>query len=222
LRKVILNIGLLLVVIGAFVLSQGPQFLVPISESVGLATNVQTVETVISPTLITVAPSNYTFVDADLKAGTQVNGFVTVGDDKEIAVYVMDEGNFSEWQKGHPSTIALAKPYVVSSNFTLTPTTAGTYFFVFDNQDTTRRAVIFSLSAVQSHSVLDPVAEYAGYESIVIGVLFTTLGLKTGKKKRRSIESEKPRTTNGWSCKYCAAENTSGAVFCSGCSRSRE
>ena len=41
-----------------------------------------------------------------------------VADGHEVAFYVMDEGNFSLWRAGEPSAIILARPTVISSNFT--------------------------------------------------------------------------------------------------------
>lgn len=219
-RRFVLTVGLLFVLIGVFVVNQGPQFLTPLAESFGLVSDVQTVTTIIGPTLLSVAPSNYTFLMADLTTGVQTKGMLMVGDGKEVAFYVMNEGNFSQWRIGHPSTVALARPFVVSYNFTFTPIVGGTYFFIFDNQDTSRHVVIFSLSIVQTHSVLNPVAEYAGYGILAIGILLAILGVKTGGKKKPP-EQPKARTKIGWSCKFCGAENSSDQAFCSKCGRSQ-
>lgn len=217
-RRSILTVGLLLVLVGIFIVNRGPQLLTPLAEAFGLVSYVQTVTAITEPTLLSVAPSNYTYLPVDLTARVQTRGMLMVGDGKEVGFYVMNEGNFSEWRNGHPSRVVLAKPFVVSYNFTFTPIAGGTYFFVFDNQDTSRRVVIFSLSIVQIRTVLQPVAEYAGYELLVIGILFAVLGLKTGRNK--PVEPLEARTI-GWICKFCGAENNSDQLFCSKCGRSQ-
>jgi hypothetical protein len=219
-RRFILTTGLLLVLVGVFVVNQGPQFPIPVAESLGLASNVQTVTSVIGPTLLSVAPLNYTFLLADLTAEVQTKGMLMVSDGKEVAFYVMNEGNFSEWRIGHAGTVALARPFVISYNFTFTPIVGGTYFFVFDNHDTSRRVVIFSLSIVQTRIVLPPVAEFAGYEILVVGILFAILGVKMGWKKRL-FEQPDARVRTSWVCKFCGAESSSDQVFCSRCGRSQ-
>jgi len=204
--------------IGVFIINQEPQLLTPIAGAFGLVSYVQTVTTITEPTLISVAPSNYTYLPVDLTARVQATGMLIVSNGKEVGFYVMNEGNFSEWRSGHPSRVVLARPFVVSYNFTFTPIAGGTYFFVFDNQDTSRRVVIFSLSIVRNRIVLQPVAEYAGYELLVIGILLAVLGLKTGRNK--PVKSLEARTI-GWICKFCGAENNSAQSFCSNCGRSQ-
>jgi hypothetical protein len=142
-----------------------------------------------------------------------------VGDGKEVGFYVMDEGNFTEWRAGHPSRVVLARPLVVSYNFTFTPIVGGTYFFIFDNQDTSRRVVIFSLSTVQTRTLLQPVAEYAGFELLVIGALLLMLSFKIGRSKK-SVGHTKP-TKEEWVCKFCGAENNKNQLFCLKCGRSQ-
>lgn len=219
-RRSILTLGLLLMLFGAFVIHQGPQILAPLAEISGLVTYAQTTTTEIAPTLISIASSNYTFVTADLPAGVQVNGAIMVGDGKEIAFYVMNEGNFSRWREGLPSAVELAKPYIFSGNFTFTPTVSGTYFFVFDNQDTSRRSVIFSLAIVQSRTVLNPILVLAGYEAAAVGVVLFIVGVKPGKKKEQSAPLKQVAPV-GWNCKFCGATNSLGLSFCSKCGRSR-
>jgi hypothetical protein len=219
-RRFVLTVGLLFVLFGAFVVNQGAQFVTPLAENFGLVSNVQTLTTVVAPTLLSVAPSNYSFLMVDLTAGVQTNGMLTVGDGKEVAFYVMDAGNFSEWRIGHPSMVTLARPFVISYNFTFTPSVGGTYFFVFDNQDSSRRVVIFTLSLIQTHTVLNPVAEYAGYEILAIGILLAVIGVKTGRKKKPA-EQPDAHTMTSWKCKFCGAENSRDQIFCSKCERSQ-
>ena len=192
----------------------------PIAQTFGLVTNSQTVAEEMAPTLIGVPPTNYTFVTADLTGGIQVSGALTVSDGREIAFYVMNQGNFSEWRQGHPSVIMLAKPYFISGNFTFTPGATGTYFFVFDNQDSSRRSVIISLNVVQSQSQLAPIVAFSGYEGLAIGLVLLVLGVKTGKRKQQTSEP-KPDYSSKWTCRFCGTSNSLDLVFCSKCDRSR-
>ena len=217
-RRTILTVGLLLILAGFFLLNQGTQVLIPIAEQVGLVSHVQTETAVIAPTLVSVAPSNFSFLSFDLGSNVQVQGSLQVGDSREIAFYIMNEGNFSEWRLGHPSAIILAKPAAISYNFTFTPKAAGTYYFVFDNQDTSRRAVILNLDLIKDSLVLSPFLGYLAYELIAVGILLSALGLRLGRKKRKS---EAPATTR-WKCKFCKAENSGELTFCSECGKSQK
>ena len=217
-QRKILTIGLILILAGVFTIQQGPQFLSPVAQLLGLTSHVQTVNPILPSTLLSVPPSNYTFLSSDLSADVQVQGTLEVTDGREIAFYVMDQGNFSLWRAGQPSTIILAKPTTISYNFTFTPTTSGTYFFIFDNQDTARRAVIFSLSSVENLTVLNPVVEFAGYETSLVGLILCLFGIGTGKK-RETISAE--ATEAGWKCRFCGAVNTGDQTFCEHCGRSQ-
>lgn len=219
-RKSILTLGLIILLLGVFLIQQGPQILMPLTNVLGLVTYTQATTTEIAPTLLSVAPSNYTSVTADLPAGAQVTGAITVGFGKEIAFYVMDEGNFSRWREGLPSAVVLSKPYVVSGNFTFTSTVGGTYFFIFDNQDTSRRSVIFNLDIVQNRAVVNPILEFAGYEAAAVGAVLFIIGVKSGKKKEHSafLKAEAPA---GWNCKFCGETNSPKLLFCSRCGRSQ-
>ena len=211
-----MTIGLLLILVGGFTLEQGPQFLSPIAQALGLASHYQTETPILPTTLIAVPATNYTSLPADLKGGAQVEGALEVADGREVAFYVMDEGNFSQWRAGKPSAIILSRPTVISSNFTFTPATSGTYYFVFDNQDTARRVVIFSLGAVENVTILNPIIEFAGYEILLVGILLSFLGTKGGRK-RETISAEADR----WKCKFCGAKNTLSQTFCEKCGRSQ-
>jgi hypothetical protein len=215
-HRTIITIGLLLVLGGFFVLDQGTQVLIPVAEVSGLLSYVRSETSVISPTLISIGPSNYSFLSADLKANVQVQGSLQVGDGREVAFYVMDDGNFSQWRLGRPSAVILAKPTAISYNFTFTPKEAGEYYFVFDNQDTSHRTVVFNLNLIKDNLALSPLLEYVGYELTALGILLSALGLKFGKKREPITPS-----VAGWKCKFCRAENTGNQTFCSKCGRSQ-
>src|SRR3990172_12409106 len=216
-RRYVLTIGLLLVLGGVIVLDQGVQLLTPVAEAFGLVSRVQTERSLIGPTLLTVPASNYTFLSADLKGGVDVKGSVQVVDAREAALYVMKEGNLRLWRTGRPSMVILAKPVAISYNFTITPQTTGTYYFVFDNQDATRRTVIFNLSVLESAVRLNPLVGYAGYELLTLGFVFTIIGIKTGKKREPRLLVQK-----GLKCKFCGAELEGDQMFCEKCGRAQK
>ena len=198
-------------------MDQGVQILIPGAEVFGLVSHSQTETTMIPPTLLPIAATNFSFLSADLKGGVHVKGSLEVADGREISFYAMNQGNFSEWRRGRPSTIILAKPFAISYNFTFTPKIGGTYYFVFDNQDTSRRVVVFSLNVVERVAVLNPVIEYAGYLILATGIILSAIGIKTG---RRKAESKIP-SVPGWRCKFCVAENVAEQGFCEKCGRSQ-
>jgi hypothetical protein len=215
-RRTIFTIGVLLILAGFFILNQGSQVLLPLAEVSGLGSHVQTETTYMAPTLLPIAAANYSFLSADLKANVQAQGSLQVGDGREVAFYVMDEGNFSRWRLGYNSTVILTKPTAISYNFTFTPKVAGEYYFVFDNQDTSRRVVVFNLNLISDRVVLSPVLEYAGYELSALGILLGGLGLKFGKTRKHETPS-----VAGWECKFCEAKNTGEKTFCSKCGKSQ-
>lgn len=216
-RRFVLTAGLLLVLAGVFILSQGVQALTPVAEAFGLTSRVQTERLLIGSTLLTVPASNYTFLSADLKGGVQVKGSLQVADAREAAFYVMNEDNFTLWRTGQPSIVMIAKPVAISYNFTITPQTTGTYYFVFDNQDTTRRTIIFNLSAVESAVLLNPVLAYAGYELLSIGLVLAIVGIKTGKRREPKLQVQKSLR-----CKFCGAELEGDQPFCGKCDRAQK
>ena len=142
---------------------------------------------------------------------------------QEIAFYMMNQGNYSLWRTGRPSTVVRYIPMAASGNFTLTPQATGTYYFIFENQDSSRHSVIFSLSVLQTTETLDPYAENAGFLVIGLGLVIFLLGARTGGKKRPKAKAETIKTTGSTPrCKYCGAEITKGQSFCSKCGRSQQ
>lgn len=215
-RATVLVVGLLLMLAGGFVVYEGVQMLTPFAQAVGLVSHVQTQRDLIPQTLLSVAPNSDSFVPVDLQSGVQVKGSFQVVDAREIALYVMDEGNFSLWRAGHSSEIILARPIVISSNFTITPKAAGTYYFIFDNQDTTKRTVIFTLSVVEETAVPNPYLENAGYTVFALGIVLFAIGAKTGKARPTRIREEVVR------CKFCGTKLAKDQTFCAKCGRSQQ
>jgi len=216
-RRKTLTVGVLLILIGVLLFEQGVQVLTPLADIAGLSSHYTEETVILSPTLYSVPALNYSFVSEYLPSGSQLVGSLQVAEGREVAFYVMNEGNFSLWRTGRPSSIVLVEPIAVSYNFTLTPSVAGTYYFVFDNQDTGPRTVIFSLSSVQTVTVLSPLLQYASFELLLLGAVLSILGLGGGKKKAKPS----PEVESGWKCKFCGALNEEGRVFCVKCGRSK-
>ena len=212
-RRTILTIGLLLTLTGAFVMIQGIQMFTPIISVFGMITYAQVANPIITSTLITVPPANYSYLSANLDANVPVSGTIQVEAGQEIGFYVMDEGNLSLWRAGQPASILLARPATISSNFTVTPPATGTYFFVFDNPANDGRVVVFDVGSTRYVPVLPAFIEYADYELLTVGFLFIILGLKTGKKSGSKSGIQR--------CKYCSGKMKLNQPFCPECGRSQ-
>jgi hypothetical protein len=213
-RRTVLALGLLLIFAGFFVLNQGTQTFIPIANLFGLVSYSETANPIVAPTLVAIRPTNYTYVTADLNGGTEVVGTLQVEGGSGIGFYVMNEGNFSEWRMKLPANILLAKPFTVSGNFTLTPSSTGTYFFIFDNPDQVGRVSTFSLSSVQYTPVLNPLIQYVPYELFLLGFVMIIIGAKTGGRPKR-------REPRGSKCRFCGARIQPEETFCSRCNRSQ-
>jgi len=226
-RRRVLTLGVFLILIAVFVLEQGVQVFVPIAGLAGLSTHYTTENVILPPTLYSIPAANYSFESEELTGGGHFAGAVQVTGGREVGFYIMNEGNFSLWRAGRPASLVLAEPMAVSYNFTLSPTTSGTYYFVFDNLDSTPNVLIFSLSSVQVVTVLNPLVQYAGFELLLLGVVFSFLGLGGGKRRVKEkpapAKAESTRVSNsGWDCKFCGARNSAeDHMFCSKCGRAQ-
>lgn len=215
-NRSLLIIGILLMVAGLFVLNQGAQILTPIAELTGLASQVPTERPIIPPTLLTVPASDYAFLPANLPGGVTVQGSLQVGNGQEVAMYVMDEANFAQWQAKHTGQVLLARPMAMSYNFTISPSVSGTYYFVFDNQDTTKRVVVLSIGVLENTTVVSPFIENAGFELFGIGIVFFAIGARIGGKP---TTEEGPET--GVRCRFCRTKVPKGETFCPKCGRAQ-
>lgn len=216
-RRKTLAVGVFLLLIAIVLFEQGTQVLTPMAEVTGLSSHYIEESAILPPTLYSVPASNYSFVSEDLLSGTHLLGALQVADGREVAFYVLDEGNFSLWRAGRPSMLALVELVAISYNFTLSPTISGTYYFVFDNQDNSPRRVIFSLSSARTVTALNPLLQYADFELLLIGIVLSFLGLRGGMKKSKLS----PVVESGWKCKFCGALNEERLAFCVTCCRSQ-
>ena len=224
-RRRALTLGVLLLLAGLFILEQGAQILSPVADLTGLSTHYTQDTQILAPTLYSVPAVNYTYAAEELAAGDQFVGSLAVAGGREVGFYVMNQGNLSLWRTGRPASLILANPSVVSSyNFTLSPTSSGTYYFVFDNRDSSPQSVVFSLSSVQDVVVLSPFVQYAGIELLLIGAAISYFGLRGGKRKvQTKTEKVAKRSDDAeWKCRFCGAENSAkDKLFCAKCGRSQ-
>jgi len=214
---------------GLYFMNQGAQILYPLAGAAGLIINVQSQIVMVPSTLLTVAPSNYTYLTVELKQGAQTTGRVQIEGGGELGFYIMNGGNFSEWRHSRPTVIELAKPNAINYNFTFAPRNSGTYYCVFSNQDPTRKNVVFTLSTVETVAVPSPFIQYAGYEALMFGLLLSIVGVKTGKKKPKPTKileptkiSEPTKILDDVKCKFCGARKELAETFCSKCGRSHK
>jgi hypothetical protein len=221
-RRIPLALGLVLILAAVFLLTQGTQILVPLAGNLGLTSHYNTEDIVLPPTLFSIPYTNYTYTSADLGSTSEVTGSLQVSNGRQVAFYVMNQGNFSLWQEHRPSAVVLAQPVAISYNFTFSPPASGEYFFIFDNQDNSPRSLIFNLSVVENVTVLSPYVQYAGFELLLVGACLTYLGLRGGRKKVAPEPAPTPKVS-GWRCKFCGAVNEDYTLqFCGKCARSRE
>ena len=216
-RWLTLGIGLLIIGAGLYVGNQGTQILIPVAQVTGLVSQGVSITPVIPTTLLPVPASNYTYLTANLSENIRTTGLVQVEGGSEIGFYVMNEGNFSIWSRGHPSLISLAKPDAVNYNFTFAPDVSGVYFFVFSNQDPVRKNVLFTLKTVESTTIPSPLIEYADFEMLILGVLLTIVAVKTGRNPPKYRSEDE----SGVNCKFCGKKLKTGEMFCSKCGRSQ-
>ena len=211
-----------MILIAIFVLEQGPQVLAPAAEIPGLSTHYTKENVILPPTLYNVPASNYSFAAEDLQSGVQLVGSLQVSGGGQVALYVMDEGNFTLWRARQPASLVLAKPLAVFYNFTFSPTSSETYYFVFSNQGNSPVQVIFNLNSIQDMVVLNPLLQYAGFELLLLGVVLAFFGLRGGKPKVEAKPETKRVSDSGWKCKFCGAENIKeDHTFCDKCGRAQ-
>ncbi len=208
-------------------MNQGAQILYPLAGVAGLIFNAQSQMVIVPSTLLTVAPSNYTYLTVELKQGARTTGKLQIEGGGEIGFYIMNGGNFSQWRHNRPTVIELAQPNAINYNFTFVPRDNGTYYLVFSNQDPTRKNVVFTLSTVETVAVPSPFIQYAGYEALMIGLLLSIVAVKTGKKKPKRTKILEPtkimeptKVLDDVKCKFCGARKELAETFCSKCGRS--
>jgi len=220
LRRLVFCIGLLMILGGLYISTQGVQILTPVAEITGLVSHQVSVTPIVASTLLSVPATNYSFISADLMNGLTATGSLQVEGGSEIGFYIMNANDFSEWKRGSVSTIVLGKPDAINYNFTFVPQETGLYYFVFSNQDPSHKNVIFNLSVLENVTVLSPLIQYADYELLIVGVFLSILGIKTGKRKPKIHEVR--RENSSLRCRFCGEGLETGKTFCSKCGRSQD
>lgn len=223
-RRSAATAGVLLALLGIFLMNQGSQIIVPLAESLGLTSHLRTENALIAPTLLTVPPMNSTYISTHLTSAGQVSGSFHVGTGREVDFYVMNEKSYHDWRAGRPATILVSVLSTSLYNFTVKLDSEQSYYFVFENQDSTRRTVVFTLYTVGDAIVIHPAVQNLPYGLTAIGVLLFIWGITTGKKKPQRVEAThaEEAAVAGWRCRFCRAENPLGETFCQNCRRSRQ
>jgi uncharacterized OB-fold protein len=212
----------LVIIVGLYLVNQGPQILAPVAEVTGQMSVGVSVTPLLSSTLISVPAMNYTYVTATLGENVKTIGMVQVEGESQVGFYIMNEGNFTEWRLGNPSSVAFGKPDVTNYNFTFITGGSGVYYFIFSNQDAGHKNILFTLNTVTYTMVPSPIIQYADFELIVLGILLTIIGIKTGKKARSWKEYDGTASTEiTGRCKFCGKELATGELFCPKCGRSQ-
>jgi hypothetical protein len=222
LRPTLIIIGLLLLSAGAFVTTQSTQTLTPYAELTGLAAQVPMKQVLVSPTRYPVAASSYGYQAAELQAGVPAEGSLEVITGHAVTFYVMDDQNFAQYKKDLPNQLVLSRQVSSSYNFTFTPKLAGTYYFVFQNQETTKCDVIFHVNVLKNATVLNPLFENLGYELAALGIVLFAIGVKTGKRKPRPERDVTAVMTTGVRCRFCSTDNPPNEAFCLKCGRAQQ
>jgi len=152
-------------------------------------------------------------------------GMIQLEGESQVGFYVMNGGNFSQWRHGNPSTVVFAEPDVTTYNFTFTPVESGVYYFIFSNQDSSRKNLIFTLSTVTYTMAPSPFIQHADFELVLLGILLTVIGIKTGKKPKKSWKEHEVTASKEANplteCKFCGKDLPPGELFCSSCRRSQ-
>jgi len=179
---------------------------------------------VISSTLLSVPAANYTYLTVNLEGNVRTIGVIQVEGGSQIGFYIMNEGNFTQWRYGTPSTVALAKLEVSGYNFTFTPDYSGLYYFIFNNEGAEHTNVLFTLNSVTYTTTPSLIIQHADFGLVIIGLLLTVIGIKTGSKRKSWKEQEVPASAERKSmvkCKFCGEELAVGEHFCPKCERSQ-
>ena len=225
-RRSALAVGLVLLLLGVFLLDQGSQVLTPLATELGQTSHLRTMSVLIPPTLVGVAPANYTWISIHINDEAQVAGSLQVGTGREINFYAMNQSSFYDWRAGRPAASIDAKFSTGLYRFNLTLSSGGEYYFIFENEENTRRTVIFELSKVNDVIVVHPAVEYLPLALTVVGILLFIWGARSGRKKPQPVEEAIAQpvapTVAGWKCRFCGTGNPVGETFCQGCGRSEQ
>jgi len=186
-RRRILTVGVILLLIGVYLLLR-PDVVEALARSFGAVRVIQRDEMIVAPTLLRVAPSNYSYISEIFSAQKfteqSFTGRISVGGDQTIDFYVMNRENFTLWLNGQPASISVSALSVKNYTFTLKLGRADTYYFVFDNTySKDRKNVVFSLSLDELVQEVNPTVNYMVLLLLIIAVILVAYGAKSPKRK---------------------------------------
>jgi hypothetical protein len=236
-RKYMLMAGIVFLLVGIFVMNQGTQILTPLATGIGLTSHTTNQRVLIAPTLLAVGPESQTLISTSLDSGARVVGSFQVGAGRQMDFYIMNASGYRDWNAGRPAAIILAVLDAPSYKFNLTLGTAGSCYFIFENQENVRGTVVFQVNIMTDVFTINPVVEYVPFALLVVGILFLGLGVTGGQKKPQPMKpgaksvvarptapvpTVSPLPTAGWKCKFCGSGNSIKEQFCKTCGRSKQ
>jgi hypothetical protein len=236
-RKYMLMAGIVFLLIGIFVMDQGTQVLTPLASETGLTSHTIDRRVLYAETVLAVGPESQRSVEIQVDSGAQVAGSFQVGAGRQMDFYVMKASDYSNWNADRPAAVVFFKLDASSCKFNFTLVTAGSYYFVFENQENVRGTVVFQVDTMTDVFTINPVVEYIPFALLALGILFLGLGVTGGQKKPQPMKpgaksvvarptapvpTVNPLPTVGWKCKFCGSGNPIKDQFCKTCGRSKQ
>jgi len=187
-RRRILTVGAILLLVAVYLLLS-PDVVETLARTFGAVRTTQRDEMIVAPTLLRVAPSNYSYISQIFSTQEfteqHFTGKISVGGDQSIDFYVMNQGNFTLWLNEQPASISVSALSAKNYTFTLKLDRADTYYFVFDNSYShDRKNVVFSLLLEEQTQEIDPTVNYLVLLFSVVAVILVVYGA-TGPKRKR-------------------------------------
>jgi hypothetical protein len=184
-RTRILSFGLILLLIGVYLIFGGADLIKTLSTST-TTTSVQT-ETQ-KQVLLTVEGNSYTYLSTSPSIHNLQVSYKATG---EISIYIMNNSEFEDWKNGKPTTVQIYVFSAKDGDFMFTPEHGGTYYIVFDNRGSNSvKSVIVNISNEKVVTTTIPAIEYLPQFLIIIGIILTGFGL-AGKRKRKSPQKDR-------------------------------
>ncbi|MFB0551155.1 MAG: hypothetical protein ACETVV_01115 [Nitrososphaeria archaeon] len=186
-RRRVLTVGVILLLIAAYLLLS-PDMVETLARTFGATRITKSDEMLVAPTLLSVTPSNYSYISHmfSMQKFTEQSftGTISVGGDQSIDFYVMNQGNFTQWLGGQPASISVSALSAKNYTFTLKPDRPDTYYFVFDNTySNDRKNVVFSLLLEEQAQEVDPTVNYLVLLLLVVAVILVAYGTKGPRRK---------------------------------------
>jgi hypothetical protein len=232
LKIVLVVVGLLIVIVGAF-FQFSPQAFGSLSYATGLSTSQVTYY---PTTFLQIQGSNYSFIP--VKITPQDNLSVQIhASPSPVTFLLMNSGNFSEWKNSASSSYSVypqSKLNVLNYSFFLADASvSGNIYLVFLGQaSNTNTSVLVNLTVVTNNT-----ASWAWVIPLIIiiaGLAVLVVGTNTSRKRPQRLESSLPEQFSSTSatqtvsvvsaqpvCRFCGATLKTDSPFCPSCDKSQ-